>query len=213
MNNIILLAPPAAGKGTIVKLLCEKYNYVSISTGDILREKAKNDSDLSELLKSGKLVPDDVVFNFLESKLNKLDNISYILDGFPRTKKQAIMYDEFLKSTNRSLGVVIYLDIDKDELIKRVTTRVICPNCKKIYSLRDEKFAPKEYMICDDCSSHLKYREDDKEDIFEKRYDEYLKNTLPLINYYKDKGVCILISDYDAKAIVSRISSLVNYND
>lgn len=210
MQNIILLAPPAAGKGTLAKLLCDKYNYVSVSTGDILREEAKNNKSLSEKMKMGELIDDDTVFDLLKAKLNKLGNTPYILDGFPRTKKQAVMYDELLKSIGKSLGVVIYLDVDEKELINRVTTRVICPNCKRTYSLRDKNFYPKKKGLCDDCDVLLIHREDDKEEVFDKRYQEYLKSTSPLIHYYEKEGILVRFTDYDARVILDKVSSLVN---
>lgn len=210
MQNIILLAPPAAGKGTIARFLCDRFGYVSISTGDILREEAKKNKELNELMKKGKLIEDSMVFEFLKAKLNKLDNTPYILDGFPRTKKQAIMYDELLESLGKKIGVVIYLDVDEDELIKRVTTRVVCPNCKRTYSTRNEEFIPKKDGICDDCNVELIHREDDKEEVFDQRYNEYLTSTRPLINYYEKKDVLVRITDYNTDVILDKISSLVN---
>ena len=209
MKNIILLAPPAAGKGTLAKSLCDKFGYVSISTGDILREEAKKNKELAAMMKTGRLISDDIVFEFLKAKLNKLGNTPYILDGFPRTEKQAIMYDELLSTMNKSLGVVIYLDVDKDELLKRVTTRIICPNCKKTYSTREKSLFPKKDGLCDDCNQLLIQREDDKEEVFEKRYDEYLISTEPLIDYYSDKGILVKITDTDVGVIFSKVSSLV----
>lgn len=210
MQNIILLAPPAAGKGTIARTLCEKYGYISISTGDILREEAKKNKELKELMKKGKLIDDNMVFEFLKAKLNKLDNTPYILDGFPRTKRQAVMYDELLKELGKEIGVVIYLDVDEEELINRVTTRVVCPNCKRTYSTRDKKFMPKKDGLCDDCNVELIHREDDKEEVFDQRYNEYLNSTKPLINYYEKEDVLTRITDYDTDVIFDKISSLVN---
>ena len=95
MKNIILVAPPAAGKGTLSKQL-EKLGYISLSTGDMLREKSKTDEVLNEMMKKGSLISDDIVFNILEEKIVSLDDKNYILDGFPRTVNQAIMYDKLL---------------------------------------------------------------------------------------------------------------------
>ena len=210
MQNIILLAPPVAGKGTLAKLLCDRLGYVSISTGDILRNEAKKNKELSEKLKKGELVDDNTVFELLKAKLNKLGNTPYILDGFPRTKKQAEMYDELIQNIEKELGVVIYLDVDKEELIKRVTTRVICPNCRRAYSTREKRFAPKKQDLCDKCNVLLIHREDDKEEVFDKRYNEYLTRTKPLISYYEKKKVLVRISDIDSEVILNKVSSLVN---
>ena len=143
MKNLILIAPPAAGKGTLSNMLCEKFGYVSISTGDMLREKAKEDENLREALKSGLLISDEEVFEALKSKLNKLGNTPYILDGFPRTVNQAVMYGNLLKDMDKELGVVIYLDVDKEELKNRVVTRMVCASCNISYSKRNKSLFPK----------------------------------------------------------------------
>ncbi len=213
MQNIILLAPPAAGKGTLANYLCEKFGYVSISTGDLLREEAKKNKELEKLMHSGKLIDDNIVFELLKAKLNKLGNTPYILDGFPRTESQAVMYDELIQNMGKKLGVVIYLDVDKNELKTRVTTRLICPNCKATYSIREKRLAPKKDFVCDKCESKLIQREDDKEEIFDKRYEEYLTSTSPLIDYYDSKGVLVKISDTDMSLVFEKVSSLVNNND
>lgn len=209
MNNIIMIAPPAAGKGTLTKMFRDKYGYVSLSTGDILREQALEDSNLRELLKTGKLVSDELVFKTLKAKLNKLGNTPYILDGFPRTIKQA----EMLSNMDLDIGVVIYLDIDKEELKNRILSRVVCPKCKRSYSSNEKMYMPKEEGICDKCFSKLIRREDDNEEIFEARYKEYLENTMPLIDYYREKGVLISTSKTDTLSIFEEVSSMVIKND
>ena len=209
MKNIILIAPPAAGKGTLAKKLVDEFGYVQLSTGDMLREQAKEDKNLLNMMKTGKLIDDKTVFKALEAKLNKLGNTPYILDGFPRTVNQAEMYDEILHSMNKDLGVVIYLDVDKEELKNRVTTRMICPSCKASYSTRNENLFPKEKGICDNCKEKLIKREDDSEEVFNNRYDEYLEKTSPLIDYYESKNLLIRINDIDANIIFDKVSSLV----
>ena len=209
MKNIILIAPPAAGKGTLAKKLVDKFGYVQLSTGDMLREQAKEDKNLLNMMKTGKLIDDKTVFKALEAKLNKLGNTPYILDGFPRTVNQAEMYDEILHSMNKDLGVVIYLDVDKEELKNRVITRMICPSCKASYSTRNENLFPKEKGICDNCKEKLIKREDDSEEVFNNRYDEYLEKTSPLIDYYESKNLLIRINDIDANIIFDKVSSLV----
>ena len=209
MKNVILIAPPAAGKGTLAKKLVDNLGYIQLSTGDMLRERAKEDKKLEEVMKSGKLVSDELVFEALSAKLNKLGNTPYILDGFPRTVSQAVMYDELLKDMNMDLGVVIYLDVDKEELKNRVTTRLICPKCKASYSTRNKDLAPKVEGLCDDCNIELIKREDDSEEVFNMRYDEYLQKTSPLIDYYKSNGVLVRISDVDSNSAYEKSSILV----
>lgn len=208
MKNIILVAPPAAGKGTLAKKL-EELGYISLSTGDMLREKSKKDEVLSDMMKKGALISDDIVFNILEEKIVSLDDKNYILDGFPRTVNQAIMYDNLLEKLNKDIGVVIYLDVDKDILLKRTITRRICPNCKRSYSTITENLKPKKDNICDVCKSSLIQRADDTEDIFEVRYDEYMNKTYPLINYYEEKNILHHINTTDSDETYKRVLKLI----
>lgn len=208
MKNIILVAPPAAGKGTLAKKL-EELGYISLSTGDMLREKSKTDEVLSDMMKKGSLISDDIVFNILEENLISLDDKNYILDGFPRTVNQAIMYDNLLEKLNKDIGVVIYLDVDKDILLKRTITRRICPNCKRSYSTITENLKPKKENICDVCKSPLVQRADDTEDIFEVRYDEYMNKTYPLINYYEEKNILHHINTTDSDETYKRVLKLI----
>ena len=209
MKNVILIAPPAAGQGTLAKKLVDNFGYVQLSTGDMLRELAKEDENLRDMMKTGKLIDDETVFKALKAKLNKLGDTPYILDGFPRTVNQAVMYDELLHSINKDLGVVIYLDVDKEELKNRVTTRLVCPSCKASYSTRNESLFPKEKDLCDSCKVNLIKREDDSEEVFYSRYDEYLKKTSPLVDYYESKGLLVRVNDVDSNVIFDKVSSLV----
>lgn len=208
MKNIILVAPPAAGKGTLAKKL-EELGYISLSTGDMLREKSKKDEVLSDMMKKGTLISDDIVFNILEENLISLGDKNYILDGFPRTVNQAIMYDNLLEKLDKDIGVVIYLDVDKDILLKRTITRRICPNCKRSYSTITENLKPKKENICDLCKSPLIQRADDTEDIFEVRYDEYMNKTYPLINYYEEKNILHHINTTDSDETYKRVLKLI----
>lgn len=208
MKNIILVAPPAAGKGTLAKKL-EELGYISLSTGDMLREKSKKDEVLSDMMKKGTLISDDIVFKILEENLILLGDKNYILDGFPRTVNQAIMYDNLLEKLNKDIGVVIYLDVDKDILLKRTITRRICPDCKRSYSTITENLKPKIENVCDVCKSPLIQRADDTEDIFEVRYDEYMNKTYPLINYYEEKNILHHINTTDSDETYKRVLKLI----
>ena len=209
MKNVILIAPPAAGKGTLSKMLCEKFGYVSLSTGDMLRERANEDSSLKEKMSAGKLIDDETVFEALKAKLNKLGDTPYILDGFPRTVMQAVMYDELLQDMGRELGVVIYLDVDEEELKNRVVTRLICPKCKASYSTRNEELIPKVAGTCDTCGVDLIQREDDKEEVFNSRYNEYMEKTSPLVDYYESKGLLERVNKVTAFDVFEEASTLV----
>ena len=208
MKNIILVAPPAAGKGTLAKKL-EELGYISLSTGDMLREKSKTDEVLNEMMKKGSLISDDIVFNILEEKIVSLDDKNYILDVFPRTVNKAIMYYNLLEKLDKDIGVVIYLDVDKDILLKRTITRRVCPNCKKSYSTITESLKPKKENVCDVCKSSLIQRTDDTEDIFEVRYNEYMDKTYPLINYYEEKKVLHHIDTTDSDETYKRVLKLI----
>lgn len=198
MKNIIFIAPPAAGKGTQSKLLSEKYNIPHISTGDLLRDEINKETQLGNSIKKdmeqGNLITDEVVLSLLEQRLIETDcKDGYILDGYPRNVKQAIAYDALLTKMNKDLGVVIFLDIDKDLALERTISRVICPNCGASYNLLIEDVKPKVEGICDRCSSKLKTRSDDNEETFLKRFNTYLEKTSDLINYYQDKKVLKII--------------------
>lgn len=198
MKNLILIAPPGAGKGTLSKDLLSKYPYVHISTGDLLREQvAKGDElgmEIKKVQESGGLVSNEIVYKALENKLNdpKCDN-GYILDGFPRNLEQAREYDEILKRSNKDLGIVILLDIPKEELIERITGRFTCSECGEIHNIYSEDLKPKKDGICNKCGGKLTQRSDDNLESFEKRYSTYLDSTAPLIDFYKEKGVLYTI--------------------
>ena len=140
MKNIIFIAPPASGKGTMSSLLIEKYGYTHISTGDILRDMAKVNDELGQtikaLLEKGELIPDNIVYDAVEKRLSMkdLDN-GYILDGFPRNLDQAKKYDTILEKIHRDLGVVIVLETPKEILRERIIGRRICSNCKETYNV------------------------------------------------------------------------------
>lgn len=190
MKSIILIAPPAAGKGTQSDLLVSKYGFAHISTGEMLREVAKTDDDIKNQLESGSLISDDIVFNLLENRLKDDDcKKGFILDGFPRNVNQAIKYDELVKKLGVTSNVAIFLDVSKDMACKRIVGRVTCPRCGRVYNELIEDVKPKVSGKCDDCNVLLDKRSDDNYDTFAKRYDVYYENTAPLIDYYLEKGI------------------------
>ena len=193
MRNIILIAAPAAGKGTLSELLVEKYGYVHISTGDLLRDAAKSDTELgkkiSEILSQGELVTDDIVFKLLENRLKEDDTKKgFILDGFPRTLEQAKKYDETVLKLNIDLGYVIVLETDYEILKNRIVGRMLCNSCGSVYNTLTGVNKPKQENICDKCGGSLYKRTDDNEESFKTRYETYLEKTKPLIEFYKEKG-------------------------
>lgn len=204
MKNIIFLAPPAAGKGTLSEMLVEKYGYGHISTGDLLREEVKAGTPLGKevegLMKAGKYVPDDLIIKLISNRITKPDcENGYILDGFPRTLPQAEKYDELLKGLGKDLGVVIFIEIDKQMAIERACSRITCPKCGRIFNKYSNEMKPKVEGVCDDCGTELTQRADDNEETFIKRFDEYMEKTMPLYDYYKEKGVLETIKAHPSK--------------
>lgn len=189
MKNIILLAPPAAGKGTVAELLKERDGYIQLSTGNVLREMAKTDKNLNDYLKTGKLVSDQMIMDILKQKLLTLKDKNYILDGVPRTVNQAVLYEELANELGIDIGVVVYINVAKDELIRRIESRIVCPSCGASYSLINPELQPKQENICDHCNNELIRRKDDTKEIFEERLAEYEAKTAPLIQYYKYRNM------------------------
>ena len=180
MKNIMFIAPPAAGKGTQAELVVAKYHIPHISTGDILREISKEDSELGhyvfETLASGKLAKDDCKNGF-------------IIDGFPRNIEQAIEYDKILAKLGYTVGNVIYININEKTLEKRITGRRICEDCKTIFNINDPESAPQVESTCDNCGGKLYQRNDDNLEAFQTRYKMYLEKTEPIIEHYRKQNV------------------------
>lgn len=187
MKNIIFIAPPAAGKGTQSSLLQEKFNYVHLSTGDMLRETIASGSDFGLEVKSiidkGNFVSDEVMIKMISDKLAKIKGTPFILDGFPRTLSQAEALDKLIDDKY----IVIYLDLEKEEAIKRIEGRLTC-GCGKSYNIYYDALKPKVDGICDICGKELIKRADDNADAFKIRFETYLNNTLPILDYYEKKN-------------------------
>lgn len=204
MKNIIFLAAPNGGKGTLSEMLVQKYGYGHISTGDLLRDEVKKGTELGkqvdEIMKSGKFVSDDIIVKLIENRIQEKDcENGYILDGFPRTIIQAQKYDEMLEKLGRDIGVVINIDISRDKALQRSVNRITCPKCKKIYNKVSKEMKPKVEWICDNCNVELVQRDDDKEETFLKRFDDYINKTMPLYDYYKNKGILKTINAHESK--------------
>ena len=211
--NIIFIAPPAAGKGTQSELLCSKYNFNHISTGDLIRETINNNSPKSEELKKimaqGKLVSDEFILELIKDKLGDGD---YIFDGFPRTINQAKMFDELLATLNKKVDYVIYLTVSKELACKRILGRISCPNCSKVYNDQIDESKPKQDRVCDVCGTTLARRNDDNLESFNKRFDTYIKETSPLLDYYENK-LYKINSEKDKFEIFKEIEGIINDNN
>ncbi|HIC91085.1 MAG TPA: adenylate kinase [Syntrophaceae bacterium] len=190
--NLILLGGPGAGKGTQAKKLIEKYGIPQISTGDILRAAVKEGTELGLKAKAymdkGELVPDELVIGIIEERLKQPDcQKGYMLDGFPRTVVQADALDQVLRNMGSKIDHVISIDVDKEELVKRLTGRRTCRQCGAMYHIMFNP--PKKEGACDKCDGELYQRDDDNEETVRSRLEVYEKQTFPLIQYYKDKGL------------------------
>ncbi len=213
--NIILLAPPAAGKGTQSEILINKYNLNQISTGDLFRNIASQDTALGnkikETLASGNLVEDELVFQVLEDYLDNHNNTNgYIFDGFPRTLAQAEKLDIILEKRQQKIDFVFYLDVEKNILLKRITGRRLCKSCGAIYNVNIDSLKPKKDSICDKCDGNLYRRDDDNQESFEVRYQTYIEKTKPLIDYYRNKKVLFDIDgSVDKEYTLKQIESVI----
>jgi adenylate kinase len=189
--NLILLGPPGAGKGTQAQKIVERYPIPQISTGDILRAAVKEGTPLGKQAKAfmdqGQLVPDEVVIGIIEGRLKASDcQAGFILDGFPRTIVQAEALQATLTKMGKLIDHVISIEVDPEELVRRLTGRRTCKNCGAMYHVLFHP--PKRDEICDRCGAALYQREDDKEETIRKRLIEYERQTAPLIQFYQLKN-------------------------
>lgn len=195
--RIIILGAPGAGKGTIAAKLAQNLSIPQISTGDIFREESRTNKELSEIMKSGKLVPDDFVNKIVEKRLKQPDCIKgFILDGYPRTIAQA----EFLERKKIKIGIVINLGVSKALIVKRLSSRRTCMQCKAVYNLIT--VPPKAEGYCDKCGGKLIQRDDDMESTVARRIDAYNTLTAPLIGFYTKKG---LLKEVDGNGTVDEV--------
>lgn len=218
MKNIIFIAPPAAGKGTQSKLISAEYNIPHISTGDLLRDEIKSGSPLGHELQTeidrGGLVKNEIIVRLLKDRISKPDcNNGYILDGYPRNVEQAIIYKDLLFELKKDIGVVILLDIDKNLALSRTVNRLICSSCGTSYNTKVLELAPKIEGICDRCGHTLRARTDDNSETFENRFNTYLTETNPLIDYYSELGILktVKVEENDsAQDIFNKIKNILN---
>lgn len=201
---IIMLGAPGTGEGTVAGKLQDKLGFTQVSTGDIFRKNIKEGTELGKLADSyiskGNLVPDDVTIKIIEDRLNEPDvENGIILDGFPRTVKQAEELDKILASKGKKVDKVYNLTTPEEEIIERIVNRRVCSNqeCKAIYNIVLNP--PKVEGKCDKCGSELVTRKDDNEETVRARLKNYFEQTAPLVEYYENKGN--LVTEVVSKSI------------
>lgn len=203
-KNLIFVGAPGAGKGTFSALLLEKHPLVHISTGDLLRDEIKRGTALGQeasgLMKEGKLVPDEVVAGMVRSRLSQPDcDNGFILDGFPRTIRQAELLDAALQELGRPLDRVVYFKVADDVILQRLTAR---QNCRKCGAIFNKIFMPsRQEGVCDNCGGELYQRPDDSLETAKARLGVFYQQTSPLIEYYAGKGLLLEITETDKDEI------------
>lgn len=219
MKSIIFVAPPAAGKGTQAGLVRKKYGIPHISTGDLLRA-ARNGSDerskiIADMQDNGKLVPDELVLELLKERLEQFDcKNGYILDGFPRNISQAKKYEEILSDINMELGIVISIDLEREIAEQRISGRLSCPKCGAVYNSSIEGSKPIKENICDNCDTTLVHRNDDDVATYGVRYQTYINDTAPLLEYYKTKHNLFHVhGNREKEEIFREITTIIDSNN
>lgn len=204
--NILLFGPPGAGKGTQSALLIERMSMSHVSTGDMFRTHLKKQTPLGlkakQFMDAGNLVPDDVTIAMVKEEFKQLNEKSFILDGFPRTVPQAEALDQLVSELNRSIDKVLFLNVDRELLIKRLEGRRVCKSCGATYHVGF--MPPSKEGVCDSCGGELIQRADDIRSAIENRLDVYDKSTLPLKEYYEAQGKLIEIPGAGASEEVFR---------
>ena len=198
--RIVLLGPPGAGKGTQAKRLAERYGLAIIGTGDIFRDHVARGTELGlkakEYMDRGEYVPDEIAVRMVLHRLDEPDcREGFILDGFPRTVPQAQALERALAEAGKPLHAVLNFKVGDEMVVKRLTNRLVCPNCKRPYNLEFKQ--PRVEGICDVCGAELQLRSDDEEVTIRRRLEVYRKETEPLVLYFWERG---MLRDIDAEA-------------
>ena len=208
--KIILLGPPGAGKGTIAKALMQHDGSVQISTGDILRAAVAAGTALGKqaeaAMKAGDLVTDELIMGIMEERLQQEDcQKGYLLDGFPRTIPQAEALKALLEKMGEKLDCALELNIPREEIIDRLTTRRTCTNCGEIYNVKSKP--PRVEGVCDVCGSEIVQRDDETEEAIENRLQVYNQQTAPLVEFYRDEGLLVSVPASDIELVKEAIKN------
>ena len=208
------MGPPGSGKGTRAKIIGKMYGIPVITAGDMLREAVARGTDKGEMakayMKKGELVPDDIVISLMEERLSKPDaENGFVLDGFPRSMRQAVALDRILNKQNATLDTLVYVAAKPDTIVGRLSLRRSCPKCGAVYHLKDKPPAEEE-GVCDECGGRLIQREDDVEEIIRHRFEVYERQTFPILERYQSAGRVREISgDLDIDQIPDAIEGIL----
>lgn len=211
--RIILLGTPGGGKGTQAKLICDHFAIPHISSGAIFREKVKEGTALSREISSytgtGQLVPDPITISLVEERLTKDDcKNGFLLDGFPRDKKQAEALDRIMNKKNQQIDFVFLIDVPKEIIVDRILGRRVCPKCAESYHIKYNP--PKAPGHCDVCGTALIHRADDQEQIILDRLAIYNQTTQPILEFYETKGILHKIKgDGGIQEIFSQLNEII----
>lgn len=192
--RVVLVGPPGAGKGTQAQFIASHFAIPKISTGDIFRANVSQGTPLGKearkYMDAGDLVPDEVTIGMVRDRLAEDDaSTGFLLDGFPRTVRQAQVLDDLLAEMTSKLDVVLELVVDDDEVVRRLSGRRTCRRCAHVWHVDFDP--PAKQGTCDHCGGELFQRDDDKEETIRHRLDVYNDQTAPLIGYYADRGLLI----------------------
>jgi adenylate kinase len=195
--RLILVGPPGAGKGTQAEFIAEHFRIPKISTGDIFRSNVSGGTELGRAAKkymdAGDLVPDEITNDMVRDRLAQPDAVEgFLLDGFPRNVAQAAVLDGILDAIGSSLSVVLDLEVDHDEVVRRLSGRRTCKSCGHVWHVEFD--APKLANVCDKCGGELYHRDDDRPETVRHRLEVYADQTAPLIEFYDDRLQLVTIS-------------------
>ena len=207
--KLILLGAPGAGKGTVAKLLTAVDGSVQISTGDILRGAVQAGTELGKqadaFMKAGDLVPDDLIMGIMEARLQESDcEKGFLLDGFPRTIPQAEALKSLLNRLAIELDMAVNLDVPREVILDRLTTRRTCSNCQAIYNVKSNP--PKQEGICDKCGGPVVQRDDETEEAISKRLATYNEKTAPLVSFYEAESLLTNVNATSSEVVVKTIT-------
>jgi adenylate kinase len=210
--KLILLGAPGAGKGTVAKLLTKLDGSVQISTGDILRGAVAAGTELGKkaeaAMKAGDLVSDDLIMGIMAERLKEDDcKAGYLLDGFPRTIPQAEALKVMLAEMGEELDCAVEIDVPRDVILDRLTTRRTCTGCGEIYNVKSNP--PKTEGVCDKCGGDVVQRDDETEEAISNRLEVYNDQTAPLVDFYRNEGMLLSVAATSSDAVIDAIKEKI----